>query len=296
MRHTPCGILVLLSLLASAGCVTRSNHDLHIGKDCRDFELYVPDSYTGSEPVPLVLVLHPFGSTGRAMAEMTGFNRIADAEGFIVVYPDGQLRRWRAGEATRKDVDFLIGLLERLTLEYAVDPERIYVTGASNGAHMTYRLLCDEGSRFAAAAVVMGGGMTRRLNSGCGDPAPTPIMIIQGTDDWILPWKGRRWTRNQSLLPMEETIQIWLDRNGCGADGTVEAVENTVEEDGTTSTRTVYGECASGAPVVVYRVNGGGHTWPDGDHNYPKWIVGETARDFNASEVIWEFFEQFSRN
>jgi polyhydroxybutyrate depolymerase len=294
MRLPETPIVFLAIALGLVGCVTRSERTIEVNGDRRTYQLHVPQSYDGGEPIPLLLVLHPFGSTGFGMATMTGFDALSEREKFIAVYPDGAFRRWRTYKS-RADLRFLLELLDALESEYAVDPTRIYIAGASNGAHMTYRMLCEAGHRFAAAATVMGAQTLGRIDDACTAAPPVPLMMIHGTADRILPWDGRKWPRTNPLLSIEQTLQIWLARNGCTADGIVETVQDTAANDRTKSTRTVFDRCSSGAPVVLYTVEGGGHTWPGGNHNYPPFTVGRTARDFNASQVIWDFFAQFSR-
>ena len=286
---------LILCLAMLTGCVTRSDHAIEVDGDRRTYRLHVSSTYDGSEPLPLLVAIHPFSGTGRSMARTTGFDALADTEKFIVVYPDGELRRWRAVTESRADVDFLLALLDSLEASYAIDPTRVYIAGASNGSHMAYRMLCEAGSRFAAAATVMGAQTLRRFDEACSDSPPVPLLTIQGTADKVLPWRGRAWPKKTPLLSMEESLRIWLERNGCSGEGTIEQVADTAPKDGTTATRTVYAPVAGGAPVVLYRVEGGGHTWPGGEDNYPEFIVGKTSWDFSASRVIWDFFKQYSR-
>jgi polyhydroxybutyrate depolymerase len=272
-------------LIALLGCVTRSNHAMDIDGVRRTYQLQVPKSYTPSQPMPLVLALHPFSGTGKSMAWMTGFDRLAEEKGFIAVFPDGQMRRWRATSGD-KDVRFLRQLLDTLETEYAVDLNRVYVTGASNGAHMAYRMLCEDSARFAGAAVVMGAQMLRRFD-GCPGVGPVPLLMIHGTDDKVLPWGGRQWPHNQPLLSMDESITLWLKRNKCEAKGDTAAVADGAKDSTATTCTRYQGE----APLVVYRVEGGGHTWPGGVDNFPEWVVGKTSRDFDATAVIWDFWQ-----
>lgn len=293
--HASIRIVLIILVLIATGCITRSDRVLTVDGDRRTYHLHVPEAYDETTPLPLLLVLHPFGSTGKSMARITGFNAVADREAFIAVYPDGELRRWRAVARSNADVEFLTRLLDRIESMYVVDRDRVYITGASNGAHMTYRMLCESGSRFAAAATVMGAQTLARFHESCADAPPVPLLMIHGTHDRILPWEGRRWPKKTPLLSMEETLRVWRARNGCTGDGMVETLPDVDVRDGTTTARTVFEAGPGGAPIELYTVMNGGHTWPGGDHRYPKWLAGATARDFSASSVIWRFFEHHRR-
>ena len=153
---------------------------------------------------------------------------------------------------------------------------------------MTYRMLCEDSARFRAAAVVMGAQMVEQFTD-CPGAAPVPLLMIQGTRDRILPWKGRRWPRNQALLSMEQSVEIWRARNGCGRNADETTLDGTAQDNGT---RVICTRYACDVPLVVYRVEGGGHTWPGGVDNFPAWVVGKTCHSFNASRQIWQFFEQ----
>jgi polyhydroxybutyrate depolymerase len=115
--------------------------------------------------VPLLIALHPFAGSGESMANTTGFDGIADEEGFVVCYPNGVTLLWN-GDPTDEtpkqllvedadDVGFIDTLLDRLIVDYPIDPARVYVCGASNGGLMVQRLACELPDRFAAAAAVM---------------------------------------------------------------------------------------------------------------------------------------------
>jgi polyhydroxybutyrate depolymerase len=231
------------------------------------------------------------------MNRMTGLDAVADAEGFVVANPDGLQRRWNAlpGEPGADDVGFLVALVDELVRRYDLDRDRVFVAGASIGAMMTYRLLCEAGDVFAAGAVVMGGPMPVAIAEACEVPGAAPLIIIHGSGDTILPWEGGVVNagpgRTLNLLSLDETVSLWRERNQCAAEGVAKPVEDTDPTDETTSTVTRYDACESEAPVVVYRVENGGHTWPGAADSYPAFLVGATGRDFSASEVVWRFFD-----
>jgi polyhydroxybutyrate depolymerase len=135
----------------------------------RTFTVYVPASFDKSVQMPAIIALHGRGTTGKGMMIITrkGFNRLADKDGFLVVYPDGIELNWNDGRKDEEtndrahrenidDVGFLSALIDIMIAEYNTDPQRIYITGISNGAMMAYRLACELSQRIAAIALLTG--------------------------------------------------------------------------------------------------------------------------------------------
>jgi poly(3-hydroxybutyrate) depolymerase len=125
----------------------------------RGYLLYLPSSWQRGRPVPLVLVFHGAGGRSAGMARHTGFSRVAEREGFAVVYPDGVGRRWNDGRGiggARDDVGFVRALVDSLERELGIDRRRVYATGISNGAMFAHRLACDLPGVLAAIAPVAG--------------------------------------------------------------------------------------------------------------------------------------------
>ncbi len=268
----------------------------------RSYRLYTPSSLESEEPVPLVVVLHPFMGSARQMVRMTGFDAIAEREGFIAAYPNGLTRRWTADPGETRapgpfraadDVGFIEALLDDLQARYPVDPDRVYVTGASNGAMMTYRLACEMPERFAAAAAVMA-PMTRTLAEYCAPEVQMPFLIMMGTEDQAFPFEGGAPGGpggGSEVLSAPETAAFWAARNECPGVSERHEFPEIAPDDGTRVSAETYAGCAGGGETVLYIIEGGGHTWP-GQPSQPllEFLVGPISREIDASEVIWEFF------
>ena len=169
----------------------------------RTAHLYVPASLPDDAPVPLLVALHGGTGSGRQFERQSNFDGIAEANRFLVVYPDGigsgsgedQLRTWNGGvccgAAVNKDVDdvtFLRQLVEQLSREYDVDAARVFATGHSNGMIMSYRLVCEAADVFVAAA-----GQAGTLGVDACDPAaPISFLHIHGAADTNIPIDGGR--------------------------------------------------------------------------------------------------------
>lgn len=276
-------VLGIFMAVLTAGCA--GSPSIEVDGLQRTFVLHVPLNL--SAPAPLVLVLHPFLGSGRQMQRGTGLDAVANREGFIVAYPNGRQRRWNVGafgEGGVDDVAFLDALIDHIAAHHPVDRSRVYLTGGSNGGMMAQYYTCVRPERVAAVAPIFG-TLPRATAALCPPGPPKPALFIHGTEDPVLPYEGGG---EGAVLSVEENVAFWTARNGCPGTTAEAALPDTDPCDGTTTRRVAFTGC--GADVELYIVEGGGHTWPGGAPDFPRWIVGRTARDFSASEVIWAFF------
>lgn len=276
----------------------------------RTYIVHLPRNFSEDEHLPLLIALHGGGGSGFDMERLTrgGLNVLAERERFVVVYPDGveghwndgrNLSRYRAQRENIDDVAFISALIDLFVGEYGVNGSRVYVTGMSNGGLMTYRLACEIPERMAAVAVV-GVSMSENLYDSCSPRTQVPIMIILGTDDPIVPWDGGELhfgpVKLGRVVSVEKTVEYWADRNGCTVRHGQEYLPDADPEDGTRVWVERYSNCSGGAEVVLYGIEGGGHTWPGGYQYLPRSIIGKTSGDIDASGVIWKFFSSYSRD
>ena len=256
---------------------------------------------------PVLLVLHGGGGSGSSMEGLTlgQFNRIADKHGVIVVYPDGVGRSWNDGRSDLKtkavregidDVGFLRALVAHIAEHEAVNSNRIYATGISNGGLMSYRLACDAAD-FVAAVAPVAANLSVELAAECRPSRMAPIAIIEGTDDPLMPWVGGEikvlWSRHGQVLSAQESFERWIKLGDCALPIT-HAAHDRIANDGTSVIRHVARECTDGAEVRLYEILGGGHTWPSGSPYLGARIVGKVSHELNASEEIWSFVSRFS--
>lgn len=290
-----CKVLFSIALSAAIGLAraqtTVTGSFMHDGKN-RTYSFYVPASYVPGQAVPLVLNLHGTGTDGAYQAQHRDFRPIADTAGFIVVHPDGTFapftteRFWNYGNvlgSTVDDIGFLEALTDTIAAHYTIDPERMYSTGMSNGSFMCYYLACQS-DRFAAVAGVTG-SMSVGMYNACNPARPVPTMHIHGTSDPINPYAG-----NSTMKSVEEVTLFWANQNNCNTVPAITAVPNTDTGDGATAERYLYAGGVEGHTVELFKVTGGGHTWPG---QYVATSNGNTCMDFDASIEIWRFFSQY---
>jgi len=269
----------------------------------RTYRVHVSSAYDPSLPTPLVIVLHGGGGTGKGMARITSFNTLADKENFIVVYPDGFEKHWNDGRGVQwqshventDDVGFISALIDRLSDELNIDSSRVYVTGISNGGMMSHRLGCELSQKIAAISPVAS-NIPLSQASVWSPSRPMPVLIINGTEDPLERWEGGEIRLGRQtfgvVLSVADTVKFWVEKDRCTSSPVVTQLPDTDPTDGTTVRTEVYGGCEGGAEVVLYAIEGGGHTWPGGLQYLPEAIIGKTSREFDASEVIWQFFKE----
>jgi polyhydroxybutyrate depolymerase len=252
--------------------------ELLSGGQMRSYRLHIPPAYQPSKSMPLVINLHGLNSNAAQQERLSGMSRKADAAGFIVVYPEGlgDPQTWHFGPEVggAADLQFMRDLILGPEQRLNVDPARVYTTGISNGAQMTNRMGCELADLVAAIAPVSGGYFRAQR---CDPSRPVPVVAFHGTADQLLPYEGQ----GQLLLPVREWAAGWAARNGCGASPTISFQHGQV-------TGETWGGCRASADVVLYTIEGGGHSWP-GSATAPR--LGITTKDINATDAIWEFFD-----
>ena len=275
----------------------------------RTYLVHRPVNRSAERRIPLVIVLHGGGGSGERMVTLTrgGFDRLADRDTVIVVYPDGIEKNWNDGRTGEEsgarahreqidDVGFIAALIDRFVAKENVDAGRVYATGMSNGAIMCYRLACELSTRIAAIAPV-DGSIAEHLLPTCSPQGPVSILAINNVNDPLVHWEGGEitgpfgWRKRGKVLPVEESIRYWRTIDRCADVPVITTLPDADPGDGTVVTRKVYGRGSHGAEVVLYQIDGGGHTWPGGRQYLPAWIIGKTSRDFDANEAIWTFFQ-----
>ena len=253
----------------------------------RTFLLHIPTGYDGSTPLPLVFVLHGAGGSGTSMENLTGFSAKADAEKFIVVYPNGtgSPQMWATGMSphpysTADDVGFIRALVNKLEHDLKVDPKRVFCCGFSMGAMMTYRLAAEMSNRFAAVGVASGTIGTKQPDGTVykiSNPAhPVPVIAFHGKQDHTVGYDGGGTYHGQPdyVLPVADSIAFWVNADGCNS-----SPHKTSGQNGNL-TRDDYNHCQGTNEVILFTFVNGTHEWPALSNN----------DNFNATNAVWEFF------
>src|ERR1035437_3734937 len=262
------------------------NESLEVGagtsKTARTFVVHVPPGFDGKSKLPVVIMLHGAGGSGTDAIAQTGWGAKSDRQGFIAVFPDGtppraalaaqfltNPRLWNDGSGRGAtgvekvdDLGFISAMIDYLEARYAADPARIYCTGFSNGASMTFSVGLNLSNRIAAIAPVSGHLWYREKQL----TYPVSLLFIIGRDDALKEW--------ERML-------------GCGPEVQTARGNGVLE--------ITYNRCVKGGEVEYYAVRGLGHVWPGGLNQLPKNWVGKPSNNLNATDVIWEFFKTHPR-
>lgn len=247
----------------------------------RTYLLHIPRGYNPTTPTMLVFNLPGTGMTAQLEDWLTHMSSTADAQNFLLVYPQGtgSPLTWNAGVWGTSgngvdDVGFLSALVSSLEGQLCVDTTRIDVTGMSIGAVMTYHVACSDVPWLAAIAPVAGTIPT--WQGWCHMAHPTPLLAINGERDPVVsyngPWGG-------PAIP--SVVATWAKAVGCPSTGQTGFSQGDVVE-------TVYSPCTNGADTELYSVTDGGHAWPGG-YALPSYY-GFTSSTIDASSVIAAFF------
>lgn len=289
----------------------------------REVERVIPPGYDGERPHPLILSLHGFTSTIEQQDLFSALPERAAERGYVLLTPQGvdatlpvgdegeevtgpfwNVRPDESGEVVgaQDDLGFLTGLIETTIAELCIDPDRVYVTGNSNGAGMAAALACALPGRLAAIAPVSG----INLAPPCPDLAPVSVVAFHGDADPLVSYEGERAAGVElGNPPVEEAVAAFARAAGCADEPTVSPLFDDV-------VRRRWVDCRPGLEVELFTVLGGGHTWPGMlNHLDPEAlrelaegmdlpaaagvdvaaIAGHMTRNLDATAVMLDFFD-----
>ena len=283
---------------------TYQNHTMHYKGYDRHYIVHVPPAEKLLKPVPLLFNLHGGGGTAKGTPGLTfgRFNALADRDGFIVVYPDAIDKNWndgrklagvKASEEHIDDVGFRRAIVDEIKQKHKIDTTRIFTTGMSNGGFMSSRLLCDAADIFRGGAILTA-SLSKDYLPLCNPQKPVAVMVMNGTEDPLVPYDGGpvkvlRKTRGV-IVSTDDYINFWKEKNGCITEINMVDLPDTAA-DGTSVHMKEFSDCDAQGALVLYKIEGGGHTWPGGKQYLGERWIGKTNRDIIACDVIWDFFK-----
>ena len=265
--------------IPSEHCSYAENYSSPYGDDCvehggyyRCWDIYVPPAAT--ENSPLLIDLHGWTGTPSDQRSISGFESLASKEGFVVVWPYGLCNSWNSGEACCApasedkidDVGFIRKLVSKVSDQYKIDRNRIYVTGLSNGCSMTQRL-ANEASDMIAAAACMS---LHLLVPKSPDYSPISVMTIMGTNDDL-------YYANEEMTGAKENFDHWKEMNNCS--GTFEVTWSSGN-----SVAWTYQNCGNNSEVTLVTIDGGGHILYKGEDT-----------EINTTTLAWDFMKRFKK-
>jgi polyhydroxybutyrate depolymerase len=254
---------------------------------------------------PLLVALHGAGGTGLGMAALSGLAGRGPAAGFTVVFPDGWNRVWNdrrnaPGLARREavdDVGFLQALVERLAADGVADPGNVSAVGMSNGGFLAEHLARHGLLPLRAVAIVAASATLLSRQQQPQPAAPATVLLFAGTADPLVPYAGGpigpgrgrgRGGRSPGAgrgiaVGVEIVAADWAAANGLPA---TPAVERLAVAGTDLPVTLVRWQRPGRPPVLLHRVEGGGHTWPGGAQYLPERLVGRRSTGLDATGIL----------
>ena len=273
---------VLFSVAAFGQYVTNS---MNFDGQTRQYSIYVPNSYNAANPASLVFGLHGLGDNIGNFSGI-GLHLFADTANFIIVLPQALVdpligsSAWNSGASAFgitlngnvNDVGFIEALIDSVSGQYAINPNRIYACGFSMGGFMSQRLACELNDKIAAIASVAG---TIGTNLNCQPGRAVPVLHFHGTADATVSYSG-----NNFGMSTEPMMDFWATNNNCTTGPDTTAVPD-IANDGFTIDHFEWSGCDQNFGLEFYKVNGADHIW-----------LGQ-GNDIFYTREIWRFFSQY---
>ena len=236
------------------------------GGQARTYLIHVGTSVATESAAPLVVNVHGLNNSPAIQVAFSGMNPVADAKGFVVVYPQGLNASFNAGgccgasqSANVDDVGFIRAIVADVQSKLCIDPRRIYATGFSNGGYMAHRLGCEASDLFAAIAPVEGANASPT----CSPPRPVPVVAFHGNADPVVTYASA-----------SASVDDWVARDTCSGAPVRTAFGTSYCDE--------WSSCAGGVKVKFCTIAGGTHLWPG------------AGAPIEATPVIWDFFTEFA--
>lgn len=259
---------------------------------------------------PLLIVLHGLGISGKDMDTFTGLAHRGPAAEFATVFPNACDQMWDDGRQRGRhratdDFGFMEALLDRLVSDRVAGPGALFLVGLSNGALFAERV-ARHGVLPVTGIVLVAGTTTEPTRQEAPRPArPAAVLCFEGTADPFMPYAGgsRQHTGLLGRLvawragwrlgdpPRAGTVAVdtiardWVEVNGLPPEPSVEAVPNSARD---LPIARISWSAPGKRPVVLYRIEGGGHTWPGGPQQMPSRLIGPVARHLDATGILLE--------
>lgn len=263
----------------------------------RSYYLYIPAK--AALPAPVVFLFH--GGGGNAWSvdyHVGGMAKLADEKAFVLVCPEGTDHQWNDGREVEgrtkgDDVAFIDQVIDNLVSKKVADSSRIYSCGISNGGFFSQYLAQKLKGKITAVASVAASVSEVMAASSM---SREPIMFVLGDNDPLVPFKGGRVggklirKSRGSVIPFDSAIETYRSANSAGSLTLQKQLPDLAPADACRASVMRYGAEGDPAEVLVYKIDGGGHTWPQGLQYLPAALVGPVCQDFNCNEAIWSFF------
>jgi len=288
--------------IAAQGPGGTSHHSVEAAGLNRSYYLHVPAGLAHDKAAPLVFIFHGSGDDGLGVESFSKFSKLADREGFIAAYPDAMSKNWNDGREASAifsqfskvdDVAFVSAMIRAISRGHRIDPARIFAAGFSNGGIFVHCLASRLSDQLAAIADVSG-GIAEPFAPKFKPESPMSVLMIHGTKDPMVPYGGGDvdFGGFGRIIDTGDALRLWRKRLGAGAPPETGKLADTDSRDQCRTSWTRWFGVKEGTELLAYTIEGGGHAWPGGPQFLPVEVIGNVCRDFDATEVIWDFFKK----
>lgn len=257
----------------------------------RSYRLFVPEGLHQSAPHPLIFVFHGANQGAAAAELMSWFYPVAEQQGFVVAFPQAAGDYWNTPASPSSywgipDVLFVDAMIADISGQIAIDRERVFAAGFSNGAVFAQVVGCLRSDAIAGIAIV-GAGISAEVANGCPWERPMPVVVFLGDRDPQFFWDDGV-AAGLGMLGGAGSANWLAEQNGCPE--VPEGLDLGSEEEGAaTSVELLRYEGCTEAPVDFYRIRGGGHTWPGSPLNFSAGL-GRKTGVISATDAMTTFF------
>jgi polyhydroxybutyrate depolymerase len=276
-------LIFVFSVISITG-FAQTNKTINVGNKTRQYREYVASSYTGTNPVPLVICLHGLGDNMTNFSGI-GMHLLSDSAQFITLYPQAENSSygtaWNSGasflgmtlNSNVDDIGFINALIDSTAAIYNIDLTRVYVTGFSMGGFMANRLACQLGSRICAIASVAG---TIGTSCSCNPFRAIPVAHFHGTADGTVAYSGNSYGNDAEAL-----VNYWVNFNNCDTPA-IHSTFPDIATDNITVDLYKYINGNLNSEVWFFKANGANHVW-----------LVPAINDISYTIEIWNFFKRF---
>jgi polyhydroxybutyrate depolymerase len=297
--------LFLLPFVAITSAQSNTEGSFMVNNKTREYIVHLPPGYSKDKALPLVLVFHGGGGNSKQMQRHLEMDEVADKEQFITVYPNGLNKNWNDGREVKEaitandDVQFISQLLDSLQKMYAIDVQRVFSTGISNGGFFSIYLSLKLSSRLRAVAPVCA-SIPEKIYDNFNPVYPVSILFINGTEDPLVPYNGgdvgtKLLGSRGRCMSTDTSVKKYIQVTGSKTTPIIENIPDKNTRDKCTAVKYTYTGGRNNTTVCLIKITGGGHTAPGCGQYLPKFVVGKVCNDFNSNEMIWNFFKQTSQ-
>lgn len=252
----------------------------------------LPASYTGQQPIPLLVMLHAYLQTPAELETFMGITAAASANGIATVHPLGLpdvfgVPHWNATTACcawfapgNDDSGYLRQLIEEVQLHANIAPSRVHITGYSNGGYMAYRMACDHSDVIASIAPI--GAATWNDPTMCAPSTPVHVLHIHGDQDTWVEWNGGLEVGGNPYPSVVNTVGYWAGYNNCVAASSTSntTLDLDVLVPGAETAVIHYDDgCQPGGSVELWQMQGSNHfpIWhPSFAQLFTQWILAHS--------------------